>query len=566
MVWRAEDPQGSEAQKILWELPLYTRGRGLDIGCGPRKAYQHFIGVDSTIDHELFGTPIDPDIKIADAVDLSIFGDKSMDFVFSSHLLEHIKDYPKALAEWWRLIKPDGHLVLYLPHKSFYPNIGKEGANPDHKHDFMPDDIISAMRKVGSWDLLRNEDRNEGVEYSFFQVYKKLGKGGGHKFSCRDPKPAKTCAIVRYGAWGDALQMTSILPALKEQGYHITLYTTPRAHEVVKHDHRIDAFYIQDTDQVPNEALPTFWKNEEKKYTRWINLSESVEGTWLALGDRPGWHARPQKVRMKYLSKVNYLEFHHDLADIPFTKPQIKFTPTLAERNWAALQKKEIGGKPLIMYVLNGSAVHKVWPHMDPLFARLFTTYPGCKIVTVGDKSGKSLTAPWQKEPRVVRTEGDWSIRQTLTFAEICDLVIGPETGVMSSVAMLPMPKIVFLSHSSHDNLTKGWENTYALFSLKTPCYPCNMMHYGWTHCKRNEDKDQYWNGTAQCQVDITPDHCWAAVTSALSTEVSNEIQRVIARSGSAVDGRAGPSGGEESRLPQGPDHEVGGGPRIVQV
>lgn len=540
MVWRAEDPQGNEAAKILWELPRYTRGFGLDLGCGPQKAFEHFIGVDNCEDTKLFGTPIVPDVRIKDATDLRIFSDSSVDFIFSSHLLEHIQDTEKALREWWRLIKVGGHLCLYLPHKDFYPNRGQEGANPDHKHDFLPEDIVTIMRKVGYWDLRRNEARSEGMEYSFFQVFEKRKKDFGHKYSYRAERPAKTCAIVRYGAWGDALQMTSVLQPLKDQGYHITLYTTPRALEVVRHDPRIDEFYVQDNDQVPNNALKIFWANEAKKYDRWINLSESVEGTWLALEDRPSWHGRPQSVRKKYLSKVNYVEFQHDLAEVDYKKPDIRFYPTLAERGWVAQQKSAIGGKPLIMYVLNGSSVHKVWPHMDPLFARILTSYPGAKIVCVGDERGKMLTQPWQKEPRVVCTEGLWSIRQALAFAEVCDLVIGPETGVMSRVACLPMPKLVFLSHSSHDNLTRDWVNTYALFPTKTPCYPCNRMHYNWDHCNRNADGEEaYWNGTAQCQVDITPDHCWTALTDALK-EKFHEIHPTAARDGSSVAGIPG--------------------------
>ena len=51
-------------------------------------------------------------------------------------------------------------------------------ANPDHKHDFMPDDIIDAMRAFGGWDLVRNEDRNENIEYSFFSGLSENGRKG----------------------------------------------------------------------------------------------------------------------------------------------------------------------------------------------------------------------------------------------------------------------------------------------------------------------------------------------------------------------------------------------------
>ena len=46
-MWRINDPQGAEALKIKYEIVPYTRGRGLDLGCGMWKCYEHFIGVDS---------------------------------------------------------------------------------------------------------------------------------------------------------------------------------------------------------------------------------------------------------------------------------------------------------------------------------------------------------------------------------------------------------------------------------------------------------------------------------------------------------------------------------------
>lgn len=521
MVWRRDDPQGNETGKIRWELPQYTRGYGLDVGCGRAKGYPHFIGVDKDGAHQTHKTCLDADLIVPDATKLPMFASGSLDFVYSSHLLEHMPDPKAALSEWWRLLKTGGHLVLYLPHKDFYPNVGKPGANPDHKHDFAPADIEKIVEKLGAWDLLRNDERNAEDEYSFFQVYKKLASGQGHKHSYKLPRPAKKAAIVRYGGWGDALQMSSVLPELKKGGYHITLYCTERAYEVVREDPNIDAFYIQDSEQVPNSHLGDFWANEKKKFDKWINLSESVESTWLAIKDKTPWHAWPSNVRQKYMTKANYVEFQHDLAQVPYTKPHQKFYATAEEKSWAQNTKKRIGGGPVILWVLNGTSVHKVWPHIDPIFARVFITWPNARIVTVGDANSKGLVDVWEKEKRLMWCgAGVFTIRQTLAFAELCDLVVGPETGVMSSVAMSDMPKIVFLSHSSHDNLTRDWVNTYALFSTKTKCYPCNQLHYDWSACWRNEDKDAYWSGTAQCQVDIPPEACWAALCRALGSPI----------------------------------------------
>ena len=516
MVWRREDPQCNEAGKVLWELVPYTRGLGLDIGCGPSKAFLHFIGVDNRKDTALFGIPMDPDITVPDACSLPMWTDESLDFIFSSHMLEHIVDFKAALKEWWRLIKVGGHLCLYLPHRDLYPNMGSPDSNKDHKHDFLPQDILGAMEEFPDWDCRRSEARSEAQEYSFFQVFKKLALGGGHLHSYSKSKPPKTCGIVRYGAWGDALQACSVFPGLKKQGFHITLYTTPRAWEVLQHDPHVDEVILQDTDQVPNTALGSFWENEQKKYDKWVNLSESVEATLLTLKERV--QARwPKEVRHKYLN-VNYVEFQHELAGVPYKKPATKFYTTTEERDWALDQRYELGAKPLLLWVLNGSSVHKVWPHIDQIFARMMLTYPECKIVTIGDVKSLMLDEPWKLEPRIVRKAGQWSMRQTIAFAQVCDMVVGPETGVLNAVSMEEMPKIVFLSHSSVDNLSRDWVNTITLASKITPCYPCHMMHYTWDRCKRNMEEDKYWQGTAQCQVDLPPEECWDAIGKGLNT------------------------------------------------
>ena len=521
MVWKADSPQLHESMKMLWELVPYTKGLGLDLGCGPSKTFPHFIGVDNRKDTQLFGIQMNPDMTVPTCEKMPFFADGQWDFVFSSHLLEHIEDYKGALAEWWRLVKVGGHLCLYLPHKKYYPNIGQPGVNADHKHDFMPADITQVMQTLGDWDLLRCEDRNAELEYSFFQVFQKLPAGGGQLYSYKKPKPKKTCGVVRYGAWGDSLQMASILPGLKKQGYHITLYTTQRAFEVIEQDPHVDAVIVQDHEQVPNHALRPFWEYEKRKYDKWVNLSESIEASLLALDERTNaqW---PKSVREKYMD-ANYWEFTHDIAEVPYEKPLTKFYSTPEERQWAQDTLAQIGGDLRILWVLNGSSVHKVWPHLDQIFARLLLTFPQIRIVTIGDARSVALDEPWRNEPRVLRMAGKWSIRQTLAVADLADVVVGPETGVLTSVCIQPMPKLVFLSHSSHNNLTRDWLNTFALFPTQTKCYPCHKMHYSWATCHQARDASKYWDGAAQCQVDIPPEACWTALCKALEPIVEEK-------------------------------------------
>lgn len=175
-MWRASDPCGHEADKVKYELIPYTRGAVLDLGCGPKKAFPHFIGVDSCKDTELFGIAIKPDLKVDDCADLSnTVHDESVDAVFSSHLLEHIENYQAALKDWVRCIKKGGFLTLYLPDEDEYPKVGEPGANPDHKWNVNYQKVVDAMEEIDrSWDLVVFEKRNQGKEYSLLFVFEIL--------------------------------------------------------------------------------------------------------------------------------------------------------------------------------------------------------------------------------------------------------------------------------------------------------------------------------------------------------------------------------------------------------
>src|SRR6185437_2278471 len=157
MTWRAEDPEGYESSKIASLAVPYLQGKCLDLGCGLDVVWPSVIGVDNG-DH--FGER-SAGIK-CDVTNLSLFSSGSMDAVFSSHVLEHFEreDVPTILGEWWRVIRKGGFLVLYLPHKDLYPNIGEPGSNPTHKWDILPEDIIDIMKGVGSWTMKENEVRS----------------------------------------------------------------------------------------------------------------------------------------------------------------------------------------------------------------------------------------------------------------------------------------------------------------------------------------------------------------------------------------------------------------------
>lgn len=517
MTWRIDDPQGNESAKIKYLIVPYTRGRGLDLGCGPFKAFPHFIGVDNGHHAKQFGWQMQPDIHVETCESLPLFASGSMDFVFSSHLLEHIHDTRKTLKEWWRVLRNGGYLVLYLPHKELYPNIGQPGANPDHKHDFLPADVIEHMRAVGDWDLVVNETRGDGFEYSFLQVYKK-NTNGKCSLTCDHPKPERTACVVRYGGIGDLLQAATIAPSLKAEGYHVTMMTTPHGAELLAGNPHIDAFLVQDKDQVPNEELGPYWAAWEKKFDRFINLCEVVEGGLLAMPGRMS-HNWSTAARQKILGSVNYYERMADIAGTPYDFGP-SFFPSDIEKANAAKQRKAMPDGDVILWSLAGSSIHKAWPYTDIVVDRLMRDTDST-VVLVGDEScqlleeailegvlfkhgvpeGLVMEAIKQDglaglemlalrlfgRERILCRSGKWAVRDVLAFAAHCAVVVGPETGILSGVAYTPVAKVLMLSHSSPDNLCKHWVNTTALMA-GVECQPCHRMHYGREFCPEHKE------------------------------------------------------------------------------
>lgn len=54
---------------------------------------------------------------ICEATALSGVADETYDFICSSHTLEHVANPLAALAEWLRVLRPGGTLILLLPHR-----------------------------------------------------------------------------------------------------------------------------------------------------------------------------------------------------------------------------------------------------------------------------------------------------------------------------------------------------------------------------------------------------------------------------------------------------------------
>lgn len=45
----------------------------------------------------------------------TVFPDCSWDWIITNHVLEHVNDYQRALRELYRILKPEGHLIISFP-------------------------------------------------------------------------------------------------------------------------------------------------------------------------------------------------------------------------------------------------------------------------------------------------------------------------------------------------------------------------------------------------------------------------------------------------------------------
>jgi len=143
----------------------YCKGRGLDIGYGGDLLAENCRGWD---------------IEDGNAQKLEGLPDSEYDFVYSSHTLEHVDDIEEALRNWWRVLQPGGHLILYLPDRDLYERKKTLPSNWNETHKvFFHLDKDNPPDTVGVVPLL--EKALPGCEI----IYAKVCDRG---YECKGPK------------------------------------------------------------------------------------------------------------------------------------------------------------------------------------------------------------------------------------------------------------------------------------------------------------------------------------------------------------------------------------------
>jgi SAM-dependent methyltransferase len=464
MTWDKDAPYRPEVQKCRPRLLRFCEGQGLDVGCGPEKVTPAAIGVDRK-----------SDVSIDISAGLDLFTNEQFDFIFSSHCLEDMRNPAAILRDWWSKIKVGGHLILYLPHKDFYPNMGEEGANPAHKNDFVPEDIIGFMDGFASYELVHNEVHSEDDEYSFELVFKKAGSLGlpAGKAITKSQANQKKVLVIRYGAFGDLVIATPLFKRLKEDGYHVTLNCTHRADPVVKNNPNVDEIWYQPEGVTPIRELDYHWDRMSRGFDKVINLSETCETKFLFASTQKEYKYPVQK-RRKLSGAGNYYEYALKVGGYTdVERPIPELYPTAMEQSMAAMFRSNHRDEFLLMWALNGSSLHKVYGYSAMVANTLIKNYRDIRVVTVGDYACKLMEADFA--PGTIKRSDEWDIRTSMLMTQWVDCVVSPETGVLNAAGCFDTPKIGMLTHSNKRNLTHHFKNDYSV-QASCSCSPCHRL------------------------------------------------------------------------------------------
>ena len=139
--YRGETSKARKRREANGFFAEFCRGRGLDIGYGGDLLCSNCEGYD---------------FEHGDAHYLPGIAENAYDFVNASHLLEHIIEPEFAIRRWFRVVKPGGYLIIFVPHRDLYEKRTRLPSrwNPDHKRFFLldqydPPDTVGLIPLIG---------------------------------------------------------------------------------------------------------------------------------------------------------------------------------------------------------------------------------------------------------------------------------------------------------------------------------------------------------------------------------------------------------------------------------
>ena len=178
----------------------YCKGKGIEIGGAAHQDFKiNALNIDindHSSENDIYAKE---QMKLAGyvkKVDIIAKGDNiplkdnSVDFVFSSHVIEHFYDPVSAINEWLRIVKPNGYIVMIIPHKKRtfdapkpcskieefiirHNNYDKNKEYPDDHHSIWTTETFLDFAKNFKYNVVYYIDKVYRLENSFGIVIKK---------------------------------------------------------------------------------------------------------------------------------------------------------------------------------------------------------------------------------------------------------------------------------------------------------------------------------------------------------------------------------------------------------
>ena len=147
--------EGFSSQFCWTFAQRFCKGDGFDIGCGrPEWCLPGAQGID---------------LKYEDGYDAYNLPDRQVDYIFSSHCLEHLPNWVTALDHWTTRLKKNGILFLYLPH--YDQQYWRPWNNPKHVHILTFEHIYDYLQDRKYVNILHGQ---KDLNHSFTVVAEKI--------------------------------------------------------------------------------------------------------------------------------------------------------------------------------------------------------------------------------------------------------------------------------------------------------------------------------------------------------------------------------------------------------
>jgi SAM-dependent methyltransferase len=175
---------GEHAARYLFALPFVENRSVLDIACGTgygiailKTAAKHVTGVD--VDPAAaFQARAECDdgaaVLLGNGLGLP-FADESFDLITSFETLEHLHERGQFLVELYRVLRPDGKLILSTPNANYTTPLNGKPSNPFHIFEYTPEELRAELERYFTVDKFLGQTLDERIRIPpFYDAQRRL--------------------------------------------------------------------------------------------------------------------------------------------------------------------------------------------------------------------------------------------------------------------------------------------------------------------------------------------------------------------------------------------------------